>query len=387
MLMYYFVITFSVLTYFRSSWRVGCDCGNIPMAIPPADLSWVKDDTERGLFGPIQVYRDNTGVLKRSRVLKSDRMWFYPPEPPGYISGTLPTPHLFFGSRVFVWQPVGVWKYLLKCPRGAECVGQGKAVYLYKSGYHTRVLYISCFLMWTILWFVFMQIHLQIKSNNALLFLTAYYTFFVFWYCRFVKFVMYPAGIVCWRRSCAVASAPKQPGVMAVARWGIGWHGILLSCANSVRLTKPCSLLSSQTREYTEDWCKPNMPWISCTSHCRTVAERAQCAANEKKKHMQIKKTSSSIWQHMCCKYSQRDKIQKRAANTTKPNTETRCKNRNALQILTTQPNTKTRCKYSQHNKIQKHTANTHNATKYRNALQILTTLQNNRNALQILTT
>ncbi len=113
-----------------------------PNGIPPADVSWVKDDTERGLFGPIQVYRDNTGVSKRSRVLKSDRMWFYPPEPPGYISGTLPTPHLFFRSRVFVWQPFGVWKYLLKCPRGEECVGQGKAMYLYKSGYHTRVLYI-----------------------------------------------------------------------------------------------------------------------------------------------------------------------------------------------------------------------------------------------------
>ncbi|XP_016358639.1 uncharacterized protein LOC107701190 [Sinocyclocheilus anshuiensis] len=119
-----------------------------PNGIPPADLSWVKDDPERGLFGPIQAYRDNTGVLKRSRALKSDRMWFYPPEPPGYISGPLPTPHLFFRSRVFVWQPVGVWKYLLKCPRGAECVGQGKAVYLYKSGYHTRVCHICDVSSW-----------------------------------------------------------------------------------------------------------------------------------------------------------------------------------------------------------------------------------------------
>ncbi len=244
---------------------------------------------------------------------------------------------------------------------------------------------------------------------------------------------MYPAGIVCWRRSCAVASAPKQPGVMAVARWGIGWHGILLSCANSVRLTKPCSLLSSQTREYTEDWCKPNMPWISCTSHCRTVAERAQCAANEKKntcklrKHLhqfdntcaanthngtkyrnalqiqqnQIQKRTAKTEMH--CKYSQHNQIQKHTANThnatkyrnalqiltmrtnrktlqiptTQPNTEIHLKNRNALQILTTQPNTETCCKYAQHEQIQKHAAHTKNTTEYRNALQKLTTQQN----------
>lgn len=73
----------------------------------PADLSWVKEDTERGLFGPLKVYLDNAGVLKRRRVIKSDRFWFYPPEPPGYISGNVPTPHLFFWSRVFVWLPVG----------------------------------------------------------------------------------------------------------------------------------------------------------------------------------------------------------------------------------------------------------------------------------------
>ncbi len=73
-----------------------------------------------------------------------------------------------------------------------------------------------------------------------------------------------------------------------------------------------------------------------------TVAERTQRAANEKthanrKKHLQIKKTSSSV-------------------------------------LLTTQPNTETFCKYSQHNHIQKRAANTHKTTKYRNVLQILKT-------------
>nr|XP_055036624.1 uncharacterized protein LOC129423839 [Misgurnus anguillicaudatus] len=119
-----------------------------PNGIPPADLSWVKEDTERGLFGPIQVYSNKDGVLKRRRVLKSDRMWFYPPDPPGYISGTVPTPHLFFRGRIFVWRPVGVWKYSLKCPRGEECVGQGTKVYLNKSGYHTKIRHICDISNW-----------------------------------------------------------------------------------------------------------------------------------------------------------------------------------------------------------------------------------------------
>ncbi len=44
------------------------------------------------------------------------------------------------------------------------------------------------------------------------------------------------------------------------------------------------------------------------------MAERAQCAAN-RKKHLQIKKTTSSILQHMHCKCSQHNQIKKCAAN------------------------------------------------------------------------
>ncbi|XP_039453959.1 uncharacterized protein LOC116324518 [Oreochromis aureus] len=69
-------------------------------------------------------------------------MWFYPPEPPGYVRGAVPSVQLFFRSRVFLWRPVGVWKYSLKCPRADECVGKGQNVHLYKSGYHHRVRHI-----------------------------------------------------------------------------------------------------------------------------------------------------------------------------------------------------------------------------------------------------
>ncbi|KAK3567662.1 hypothetical protein QTP86_020393 [Hemibagrus guttatus] len=69
-----------------------------PNAIPPADVSWIKEDTERGLFTPVQTYKDITGLRKKRRVLKSDHMWFYPPEPPSYVRGALPTPDSFFGA-------------------------------------------------------------------------------------------------------------------------------------------------------------------------------------------------------------------------------------------------------------------------------------------------
>ncbi len=54
MLMYYFVITFSVFDIFQVELEGWVRLWEYPNGIPPADLSWVKDDTERGLFGPIQ---------------------------------------------------------------------------------------------------------------------------------------------------------------------------------------------------------------------------------------------------------------------------------------------------------------------------------------------
>ncbi|KAL0963393.1 hypothetical protein UPYG_G00305780 [Umbra pygmaea] len=88
--------------------------------IPFADIPWLKEDSERGLFTTVQLYKDIKGVIRRRRVLKS-RMWFYPPEPPGFVSGGIPTPHAFFRSRFFFWRPIGVWRCSLKCPRGDKC--------------------------------------------------------------------------------------------------------------------------------------------------------------------------------------------------------------------------------------------------------------------------
>ncbi len=91
-----------------------------------------------------------------------------------------------------------------------------------------------------------------------------------------------------------------------------------------------------------------------------------------KKMHQQIKKTSSSFWQHTRCKSSQHMQIKKRAANP-----HNTFKLRNALQILTTHANQETCCKSSEHMQIKKRAANPHSTCKLRNVLQILTTHAN----------
>ena len=117
------------------------DHWNGPLGIPKADITWLKKP-DIGLYGPIQIYQDKNKVIKRRRVMKDDRMWFYPPDYPGFLNEKKGiSPETFFCSRVFVWRPVGVWKYSLKCPRGNECVGyrEKKNVTLGLSGYYHRV--------------------------------------------------------------------------------------------------------------------------------------------------------------------------------------------------------------------------------------------------------
>ncbi|KAG9269802.1 hypothetical protein AMEX_G16867 [Astyanax mexicanus] len=172
-----------------------------PNGIPPADISWLKEDTERGLFTSVQVYKDNAGLFKRRRVMRSDRMWFYPPEPPGYVRSGVPSPQPFFRNRVFVWRPVGVWRYSLKCPRGDECVGRGQNVYLYKSGYHHRV----C------------MSHLNHILIIALQLNIYYHMFNFFFTNRYDTSVTCPAGTRWSLKSCAVGHVQRQPEVEKAA--------------------------------------------------------------------------------------------------------------------------------------------------------------------------
>ena len=91
------------------------------------------------MFQATQTFKDVKGNLRLRRVLKTDSMWFYPPDPPGVVKASVPKPEAFFHNRVFFWRPVGVWGYQLYCPR-LDCPGRGKAsAILYRNGYHTRV--------------------------------------------------------------------------------------------------------------------------------------------------------------------------------------------------------------------------------------------------------
>ncbi|XP_038071853.1 uncharacterized protein LOC119740580 [Patiria miniata] len=116
------------------SWEIDGSGG-----IPATDRKWLKCDSERGMFGPIQVYKDVKGEYRRRHVLKSDRMWFHPPECPGLAQGSIPAPEHFFHARVFFWRPLGVWQYSIRCPR-LNCPGREDSnIFLYRSGYHSKV--------------------------------------------------------------------------------------------------------------------------------------------------------------------------------------------------------------------------------------------------------
>lgn len=81
-------------------------------------------------------------ICKQKYILKR-KMWFYPPECPGFIGNTIPSPDSFFHIRVFFWRPVGVWGYSIKCPRKNCPAADKKDVYLYRCGYSKTVRYIA----------------------------------------------------------------------------------------------------------------------------------------------------------------------------------------------------------------------------------------------------
>ena len=220
-----------------------------PIGIPQADIPWIKHDKDCGLFNrDIATHKDIKGNLKMRREQKN-RMWFYPPEPPGYVDHGVPNAEPFFRSRLFVWRPVGLWKYKLKCPNGVACAGKDKDTYLIRSGFHSRVytfLYIyTCMFL---LWMKCLRLHRR-KKITLFNILDAIVVYNIgLWYCRYVTSVMCPVGTPCWQRCYNVMSAKRQllqrgKDVKLVSKLNF-WHGITLSSHSSVQLTKPCFLLS-----------------------------------------------------------------------------------------------------------------------------------------------
>ena len=104
-------LLFNQVTY--EGWHKMWESG--PHGLPEADIRWLKEDAERGLFQPQMSFEDKHKKIRKRKVLKSDRMWFYPPEFPGVVvGGGVPSADSFFHGRVFFWRPVGVWGYSLQ---------------------------------------------------------------------------------------------------------------------------------------------------------------------------------------------------------------------------------------------------------------------------------
>lgn len=129
-------LLFNQVTY--EGWHKMWESG--PHGLPEADIRWLKEDAERGLFQPQMSFEDKHRKIRKRKVLKSDRMWFYPPEFPGVVvGGGVPSADSFFHGRVFFWRPVGVWGYSLRCPR-SECPARSKKdTFLYRCGYSKTV--------------------------------------------------------------------------------------------------------------------------------------------------------------------------------------------------------------------------------------------------------
>ncbi|XP_073709426.1 uncharacterized protein [Misgurnus anguillicaudatus] len=151
--------------------------------IPSADIPWLKEDSERGLFTPVQIYKDTKGVIQRRRVLKSDRMWFYPPEPPGFVSGGIPNPEAFFRRRFFFWHPIGVWRCSLKCPGVISALGP--------EATHTSPSLVTTYV--------------------------------------YVTSAMCPVGTPWRQRWLPVDRASRPTGLGQVVSWVGGWHGTMPS--------------------------------------------------------------------------------------------------------------------------------------------------------------
>ncbi len=107
--------------------------------LPSADIIWLKEDAERGLFQRAMTYTVKHSSTRWRKVLKDDKMWFHPPEFPGVTEGTVPSADSFFRNSVFFWRPVGVWRYSLRCPRSDCPANSNQKAFLYRCGYSKTV--------------------------------------------------------------------------------------------------------------------------------------------------------------------------------------------------------------------------------------------------------
>ncbi|XP_026122189.1 uncharacterized protein LOC113105367 [Carassius auratus] len=108
-----------------------------PNGLTRADITWLKEDAERGLFPRAMSYKDKHGSTRWRKVLKDNRKWFHPPEFPGVMEGKVPSEDSFFQSSVF--SGVIVRRYSLRCPRSYCPACSSQKAFLYRCGYSKTV--------------------------------------------------------------------------------------------------------------------------------------------------------------------------------------------------------------------------------------------------------
>lgn len=132
--MTYFFLSFQItLEGWQKVWETG------QHGLSAENVAWLKEDEERGLFQKAMSYQDRRGMTRWRKVLKDDQMWFYPRECPGVVGGSAPSADSFFRNRVFMWRPVSVWRYSLRCPRPQCPAKDNNKAFLYRCGYSKTV--------------------------------------------------------------------------------------------------------------------------------------------------------------------------------------------------------------------------------------------------------
>jgi hypothetical protein len=85
------------------------------LGIPPANIKWLKEGMEHGLYERVKPFKNSKGEVIVKRILHN-KMEFYPPPIPSSIKGAVPNMLAFFTTPVFFWRPVGVMEVKISCP-------------------------------------------------------------------------------------------------------------------------------------------------------------------------------------------------------------------------------------------------------------------------------
>lgn len=54
--------------------------------------------------------------VKKGEMVSTNKLWWYPPQPPGPNSNSFPNVGSYFGQRFFLWMPQKMWGFKFKCP-------------------------------------------------------------------------------------------------------------------------------------------------------------------------------------------------------------------------------------------------------------------------------